>query len=138
MALHTDTEIYKATYALCQLVAGMPRNYKADVTVCERWHDFASFLADMGECPGKEMTLDRIRNELGYRPGNCRWVTKAEQNRNRSHCVLLTHNGMTKNVTEWAAAVGMTPNALSMRLRLGWDVERALTQPLKARTVKPN
>ena len=41
MALHTDTEIYKATYALCQLVtqlvAGMPRNYKADFGADLRW-----------------------------------------------------------------------------------------------------
>lgn len=114
-----------------------PRYGGAGVAVSERWRDFASFLADMGECPGKEMTLDRIRNELGYEPGNCRWATTAEQNRNRAHCVSLTHNGITQNVTEWAAAVGMTPNALSMRLRLGWSVERALTQPLKARTVRP-
>ena len=116
---------------------GYPRYGGAGVTVCECWHDFASFLTDMGECPGKEMTLDRIRNELGYEPGNCQWATKADQNRNRAHCVLLTHNGTTQNVTDWAEAVGMTPNALSMRLRLGWSVERALTQPLKARTICP-
>lgn len=104
------------------------------VTVCERWYDFASFLTDMGACPDKSMTLDRLKNEHGYEPGNCRWATRAEQNRNRpSHAVMLTHAGETKSLTEWAAAVGMTTNALAMRLRLGWTTERALTQPLKAR-----
>lgn len=115
-------------------------NYKyygeLGVTVCKRWQDFASFLADMGECPDISMTLDRLRNELGYEPGNCRWATQAEQNRNRSHNVPLTHNGVTRNLADWAKATGMTPNALAMRLRLGWTVERALTQPLKTRTVK--
>ena len=115
-------------------------NYKyyggAGITVCERWHDFAAFRADMGDCPDRTMTLDRKKNELGYQPGNCRWATQADQNKNRSHCVQLTHNGITRNVADWAAAVGLTPNALSMRLRLGWSVERALTQPLKRRSTK--
>lgn len=100
------------------------------VTVCERWHDFALFIADMGECSGRSMTLDRINPELGYQPGNCRWATQAEQNRNRpGHAVLLSHNGDTKSLTEWAHKIGMTPNALRGRLALGWSVEKALTTP---------
>lgn len=106
------------------------------ITVCERWQDFASFLTDMSECPDVTMTLDRLDNAKGYEPGNCRWATKAEQNKNRSYCVMLTHNGETKNVTDWAAQYSMTQNALAMRLRLGWTIERALTQPLKTRTIK--
>jgi ribosomal protein S25 len=106
------------------------------ITVCDQWREsFAAFLADMGECPSKEMTVERRDNDLGYTPDNCMWATKAEQNRNRSHCVELTHNGVTKILVDWAAEVGMTPNALAMRIRLGWSVERALTQPLKKRTV---
>lgn len=111
-------------------------NYKyygaRGVKVCERWRDFATFREDMGECPDRSMTLDRIENHKGYEPGNCRWVTQAAQNKNRTHCVLLEHNGVTKNVADWASEIGMTPNALSMRLRLGWSVEKALTTPLKA------
>lgn len=107
------------------------------VTICERWRaSFAAFLADMGECPGAHMTLDRLDNSKGYEPGNCRWATMAEQNRNRSHCVMLTHNGITQNITDWAIALGMRPQTLTERLRLGWTPERALTQPIKAR-VKP-
>lgn len=116
---------------------GYPRYGGAGVTVCERWRDFASFLTDMGECPSKEMTLDRVRNEVGYEPGNCRWATKTEQSRNRSTVVMLTHNDETKSVSEWAAQAGMSQNTLSMRLRLGWSLERALTQPLKARAQSP-
>lgn len=115
-------------------------NYKyygaLGITVCERWHDYATFLSDMGECPDRTMTLDRLENSRGYEPGNCKWSTQAEQNRNRSHCVQLTFNGVTKNVTDWAGDVGMSANALNQRLYLGWSIERALTQPLKKRTVK--
>lgn len=103
----------------------------AGISVCERWHDFASFLTDMGACPDKSMTLDRLKNERDYEPGNCRWATKAQQNVNRSHCVRLTHDGRTQNMSDWAREFGITPNLLVARLRLGWAVGRAITQPLQ-------
>lgn len=105
----------------------------AGVTVCERWKDFANFRADMGECADRSLTLDRIEGAKGYEPGNCRWVTKAEQSRNRPrHCVRLTHNGITKNLSDWARDIGITPTALRGRLRIGWSVERALTKSVNA------
>lgn len=55
------------------------------ITVCERWlRSFENFLADMGERP-EGHTLDRFPNNEGnYEPGNCRWATVTEQNRNLS------------------------------------------------------
>lgn len=101
------------------------------ITVCERWHSFAAFLEDMGECPNSSMTLERDNNDGNYEPRNCRWAPKTEQSKNRSNCIKLTHNGITRNATDWAIAIGMSPNTLLMRLRLGWSTERALTTPLK-------
>lgn len=107
------------------------------ITVCERWCDFAAFLTDMGDCPRKLLTLDRIEGHLDYEPGNCRWATKAEQSRNRpSHAVMLTHAGETLSATDWARRIGMRPGTLIERIRLGWSVERAITAPLKPRSKK--
>lgn len=57
------------------------------ITVCERWGSFANFVADMGPRPSKEYSIDRINNDLGYFPGNCRWATKREQVHNSRRAV---------------------------------------------------
>jgi hypothetical protein len=57
------------------------------ITVCERWLIFENFLADMGERP-PGTTIERVENDLGYEPGNCRWATRKQQSRNRRSTVL--------------------------------------------------
>ena len=49
------------------------------IKVCERWEDYAKFLADMGERPDNKYSIDRINSSLDYSPENCRWATFQEQ-----------------------------------------------------------
>lgn len=58
------------------------------IEICERWNDFANFLADMGEKP-KGLSIDRIDNNGNYEPGNCRWSTRKEQNLNKRNTLFI-------------------------------------------------
>lgn len=66
-------------------------SYAYGTPICERWSSFANFLADMGESPGPGFSIDRIDNDRGYEPGNCRWATRTVQNRNRTYVRFERH-----------------------------------------------
>lgn len=53
------------------------------ITIDPRWDSFEAFLADIGRRPGPDYSLDRIDNDGCYGPGNLRWATRPEQQRNR-------------------------------------------------------
>ena len=53
------------------------------IKVCAQWDkSFVVFLKYMGERP-QGMTLDRVNSNKGYEPGNVRWATLSQQNKNR-------------------------------------------------------
>lgn len=100
------------------------------IGVCDRWLSFENFLADMGEKPGPEFSLDRRINVNGnYEPSNCRWATQVQQHRNKRSNRLLTWRGETLPTSEWAERVGIERHTIGYRIRHGWSVEAALTTP---------
>lgn len=102
------------------------------IKVCARWEDFSAFVEDMGfQPPG--MCIDRINNDGHYEPGNCRWVTKAENNRNRRVNRIYTANGKTQCLTDWAQEIGVSPQMLWSRLEKGWSFDEAISLPVMRR-----
>jgi len=101
------------------------------ITVCDTWRSsFEQFFIDMGKRPTKLHTLERIDNELGYYPENCRWATRAEQARNKRNNVLFTLNGETKCLRDWEYHFGAKKGSFSSRLARGWSIARTVTTPL--------
>lgn len=100
------------------------------IRVCERWHDFINFRADMGECP-TGLSIDRIDNDGNYEPGNCRWATPKEQARNTRRNVFLEFDGQKRCVSDWAQRIGVAESTLRVRVRMGWSADRVLTAPVK-------
>jgi len=111
-----------------------PRSAKyADrgITVCEEWKDFRNFLRDMGTRPDRSYSLDRIDNNKGYEPGNCRWATREEQGNNKRNNRCLEFRGETLTAVGWSRKLGIPYKTLMERLRRGWPIERALTAPVQ-------
>lgn len=88
------------------------------ITVCPEWEDFEVFLTDMGECPDGYQ-IDRIDNNGNYEPGNCRWVSRTTNCRNRRNTLMLTVNGVTKPLAVWAEETGLAHSVIYSRLRRG-------------------
>jgi len=97
------------------------------ITIDPCWDTFDQFLADMGQSPDG-MSIERIDNEKGYGPDNCKWASRLEQGRNTRKCRVITHGGKTQTLSEWADEYGINRQTLGKRLDNGWDMERALTQ----------
>ncbi len=92
--------------------------YPSPITVCEAWRqDFMAFYRDMGPRPGLEYSLDRIDNDKGYYPGNVRWATMKEQNRNKRTNTYLIFAGESQLLTDVARKIDMKPSTLSDRVK---------------------
>lgn len=115
------------------------RRYGArGITVCKRWHNFKTFLADMEERPGANYSLDRIDNNGNYEPINCKWSTRVEQMNNCRNNRVLTFRGESKTLARWAVSCDIKWFTLRGRLRDGWSMERALTQPVQVQRRRLN
>lgn len=94
--------------------------------VCAEWFSFENFLRDMGDRP-VGTSIDRINNDIGYSPGNCRWATRQEQARNTSRTVMVLIDGAPVKVLELCEKLGISCRALRSRAgRRGGDYVAAL------------
>jgi hypothetical protein len=98
------------------------------IKVCERWLSLENFITDMGE-PPEGLSIERIDSNGNYEPSNCKWATQKEQILSKRNRRLITFDNKTQSVSEWAREYNITTNLLFGRLNMGWDLERALTQP---------
>jgi hypothetical protein len=132
--MHTTPE-YHAYYDIvrrCTNPAFKHYRHYGGRGILNKFESFEAFYAEVGGRPGKGYELDRIDNDGHYEPGNVRWATKAQNNRNKRTSVFVTHNGITKCLAAWAEEAGLSRSTFGERLKLGWSMDRALTAPLRS------
>lgn len=94
------------------------------IKICERWMKFENFFADMGPTYQPGLSIEREDNDGNYEPGNCRWATTKEQNRNqKSNVVIDTCRGRML-MQDAARIAGITWRAMAYRVSAGWEGER--------------
>lgn len=107
-------------------------NYKhyggRGITICDLWlHDFAAFQSwALSHGYNDTLSIDRIDNDRGYSPDNCRWVSITDQNRHRSCNNYFSINNQTKTLSEWCDFYRLSYITVWARLQRGWTIEEAL------------
>lgn len=99
------------------------------ITVCEEWHDYLEFKKWVEETqPAGDYSIDRIDNNKGYSPDNCKWSNRKEQANNRRSNVSIEYQGETHNLTEWSQILGFDYKNVHNRMnKLGWSFEKAIS-----------
>ena len=100
------------------------------IEVCDEWRkDYLAFAAySLEKGYDDSLEIDRIDNERGYSPDNCRFVSHRENNRNRRNCRMITYGGKRQCLSAWAEELVINYNTLRNRIRNGWPVERAFSR----------
>jgi len=137
----TKTRIYSIWRSMKQrctnpVSAAIKKNYQdRGITVCSEWHDFEKFK-NWAFVNGysENLTIERMDNNKGYSPDNCKWATITEQANNKRSNAKITYNGVTQNISQWARQLNIRSDTLRQRLiNLGWSVEKALSTPVVRR-----
>lgn len=131
MGQHRLYRIWRGMICRCTM-ENIPqyKNYGArGIKVCDEWsNNFKSFYTWAFENGySDELTIDRIDVNGDYCPENCRWVSMQVQNFNKRSNHLITYDGETHPLKEWALIVGVNPENVYSRInKLGWSIGEAL------------
>ena len=133
--LHYELDVWKTMIQRCtnQNSASFTRYGARGIRVADRWvgrDGFRNFIADMGNRPSADYSIDRIDNDGDYEPVNCRWATRTEQSNNTRTNRKLTFQGETKTLADWSRCLGMNYYTLHTRLRHGWSDHDTLNTPV--------
>lgn len=105
------------------------------ITVCDEWKDsfsaFAKWAKENGHRDG--LTIDRIDNNKGYEPSNCRWVSQRANCNNRRVTVRVMYNGECQSFMDLLHLLGRTEQSATIRARInrGWSAQRAIDTPIR-------
>lgn len=101
------------------------------IKVCKEWHRFKPFMEwALNNGYSDKLQIDRIDNNDGYYPENCRFVTARKNSQNRRSNRNITYKGKTFCINEASRRYGIKRQTLAQRLDNGWSVEKAIETPV--------
>lgn len=111
-----------------------PKYGARGIRMCKEWSEDFECFHEWALSHGyrKDLTIDRVNNNKGYEPGNCRWVSRKSQASNRHTNTFYTCRGRTMTLQKWSETTGVTPDRIVHRLEQGWSLEDALFKPVRA------
>lgn len=133
----SKTKIYKIWQHVIERCKNKDHYVGKGITVCDEWlNSFEAFYSHVGDRPSNKHQLDRIKNHLGYEPGNVQWVLPKQNARNRDTNTLYTMDGETKCLAAWVEQYNPSYTKRDYdrvwnRLDQGWDLKIALTKPVR-------
>lgn len=122
---------YKCMIERCygDKAASSARYKEQGVTVCDEWkNSFVQFLKDMGPKPTPLHTIDRVNNDKGYSPDNCRWASKKEQATNRRNTKIVIINGVADTYGGHSEREGVCKHTIKRRFEAGLPDEMVLSK----------
>lgn len=134
----STSDLYQHWYAMLNRCRPENTNTKKDyfdrgITVCDDWKLDGGFWAfkewSLKNGYKEGLTLDRINNDCGYSPNNCRWTTQKEQQNNKTNNHYITYKGVTKTMKQWSESTGIGYSKLRHRIYANWDIDRVFETP---------
>lgn len=118
------------TRCLCETNKRYKDYGKRGITICDDWLEFQKFREwSIKNGYVKRKTLERIDNDKGYCPENCRWTGYKEQANNKRSNRFIEFNGERKTITQWAEKLGISIGTLDSRInKLHWPINLALSK----------
>lgn len=135
--------IFKSMKERCynMLSKDFPNYGQRGIKICDEWllniNEFVKWSIENGYA--KNLTIDRINVNDNYKPSNCRWITTAEQNRNKTTTVYIDYNGEKRTLMSVLKENGIRNNYSTYRNRIckcGWSIEKAISTPIKTHLKK--
>ena len=101
------------------------------IRLCPTWeHSFETFIADMGQRPTPNHSIERIDVDGNYCKDNCAWIPLRNQAFNKRSNKLFSAYGATRILAEWSRVSGVSYKLLQSRISRGWDIQKAIETPL--------
>jgi hypothetical protein len=100
------------------------------ISVCEEWNDYSNFRSwALSSGYSDDLTIDRIDVNGNYCPENCRWANLTEQMNNTTRNRVISFDGKTMTMAQWAKHLGISYGTINHRVQRGWSMERIVSTP---------